>query len=50
MENNGPKEYYDERSRLWYRVQWDDEIKCFVWTISPHQKLIADDKPKQPRV
>jgi len=46
MEDGSARKYYDERCGLWYDVYWDDRIKCFVWTIAPYQKLIADSIPK----
>lgn len=47
MENKELKRYYDERSRLWYDVRWDDQIKRYVWHIAPHQQLIEESK-KEP--
>ena len=40
------EEYYDTRSGLWYRVRWDDFLKCYVYTIAPGQRLILDSTPK----
>jgi len=47
MENSVPEKIYDERSRLWYEVRWDDEVKRYVWHIAPHQQLIEETAPKQ---
>ena len=46
MGDRAPKSYYDERSGLWYYVHWDDQIKCYVWTIAPNQRLITDSTAK----
>jgi len=40
------EEYFDIRSGLWYRVKWDNFLKCYIWTIAPHQQLIVDSTPK----
>jgi hypothetical protein len=46
--NRSPTRTYDESSRLWYEVHWDDNIERFVWNISPHQQLIEEAKTKKP--
>ena len=40
------EEYYDVRSGLWYRVWWDDVLKCYIWVLAPHQRIIVDSTAK----
>jgi hypothetical protein len=46
MGNETPTKYFDAQSGLWYFVHWDDEIKCYVWSIMPNQRLITDSTAK----
>ncbi|MBU1164993.1 hypothetical protein KKA15_05560 [Patescibacteria group bacterium] len=42
MDDKSQRKIYEEKRGLWYDVVWDDQIKCFVWTVAPYQKIVLD--------